>query len=138
MSSSDAGPRLTKSDIDEFITRLFSELQMTLPAECTLERGPSLWARGYRLWVTLLDDGSPKQLRLRKLVMAIRHEPRKEEKGSLHLSREWYSTHPSEDRWRDMEAEDDRESTSEAVLEGVRDRFVRTVGVRRAPEAKPS
>ena len=143
MSLSEAGSRLSKTDIDDFVTQLFSEVQISLPlGDYKLERGPSIWAGGYRLWVTLLDDASPGQLRVRKLVLAIRDEPRENGqsigRGQFHWSREWYSTDPTEDRWQDMEAEDDRESTSAAVLEVVRDEFLRTVGVRRASATKPS
>ena len=41
--------RLTQADLDAFLTQLAEE------CAATLEKGPSLSAMGYRLWLTLLD-----------------------------------------------------------------------------------
>ncbi len=98
------GSRLSQTDIHEFLAGLERD------GFGTLEKGPCLQTQGQRLWLTLLDDGSPTQLRLRKLVLSIPGQP----------PREWFSTHPEEDRWQDIDT--DVEYSSEEVLVAIRAR----------------
>ena len=102
-------PRLTQTDLQDFFTRLYEE------GLGTLEKGPSLQAGAHRLWLTLLDDATPSQLRLRKLVLSI---PGK-------LNHEWFTTHPDEDRWQDLDT--DTEHTSDEVLAAVRGAILRVI-----------
>ena len=117
-----ADSRLSQSDIDNFLT----ELALTLATPS--EKGSSLWAAGYRLWLTLLDDASPGELRVRKLIMVILDEPRPAllpAGDRSRRSREWYSTSPAEDRWEEIDS--DAVRTSAEVLAVVKAEFGRMV-----------
>jgi hypothetical protein len=115
--------RLSQSDVDTFITQLNATMTGTL------EKGPSLWVAGYRLWLTLLDDASPGQLRVRKLIMVILDEPRPATLPAPkrhRRSREWYSTSPDEDRWEEIDS--DQVLTSAEVLTRVKAEFAGLAG----------
>ncbi len=58
------------------------------------------------MWLTVLDDNSGGQLRVRKLVLSVREEATGERRA-----REWYSTSPEEDRWEEIDSDTVRSST---------------------------
>ncbi len=107
--------RLTQADLDAFLTQLAEE------CAATLEKGPSLSAMGYRLWLTLLDDATAGSLRVRKLTMALIPQA-----GSTlpRRSREWFSTNPAKDIWTEIDREGDL--SADALLAVVRGEFTRT------------
>jgi len=106
--------RLTQADLDAFLTQVAGE------CGATLEKGPSLNALGYRLWLTLLDDAAGGSLRVRKLTMALIPEA-----GSTltRRSREWFSTHPTEDRWTEIDCE--QELAAAELLAVIKAEFLR-------------
>lgn len=105
-----AESRLSQSDIHDFLTSLHRD------GFGTLEKGPSLQGAGRQLWLTLLDDASPGQLRIRKLVLSISGGP----------TREWFTTHPQHDRWSDIDS--DSERSSEELLALVKALFLQAIG----------
>lgn len=108
--------RLTQADLDAFLTQLAEE------CAATLEKGPSLSALGYRLWLTLLEDATGGSLRVRKLTMALIPQP-----GSTlpQRSREWFSTNPNEDRWTEIDCE--QELAAAELLAAIKAEFLRHI-----------
>ena len=115
--------RLSQPEIDAFLTQLAGEFA---PGICTLEKGPSLSAGGYRLWLTLLDDAPGGQLRVRKFTMALVPEPGSTRSNQERRSREWFSASPAEDRWGEIDG--DEELSSEELLAVAKAVFLRMMG----------
>ncbi|MBY0506168.1 MAG: hypothetical protein K2X03_19785 [Bryobacteraceae bacterium] len=67
-----------------------------------------------RVYLTLLDDASGGSLRVRKFIMTAPAAGR---------SREWYSTHPTDDRWTEIDR--DSELTAEELLAEVQTELAR-------------
>ena len=127
-----SGARLTSTDLERFLADLQGELQpsLTPPDAPVLQRGPSLAAKGCRLWLTLLDDATPGQLRVRKLNLAIFEDwrsPQGARPAGPARAREWYSTSPVADRWQEFTQPGDEEWDSASVLEMVRAEFLAAV-----------
>lgn len=99
--------RLTQTDVHNFLAGLEQD------GLGKLEKNGSLQAGSLRLWLTLLDDTSSGQLRLRKLVLSIPGR----------VPREWFSVDRDQDRWQDLES--DGSLSSAEVLELVRAAFVK-------------
>ncbi len=112
--------RLSQPEIDAYLTQLAGEFA---PGICRLEKGPSLSARGYRLWLTLLDDAAGGQLRVRKFTMALVPQPGSDQERR---SREWFSTSPAEDRWGEIDG--NQELSSEELLAVAKALFLRMLG----------